>query len=1145
MAPKKKNLQLQGRNPQPATPFTPAETRSGTAHTTHLFLRDLHEYDGKLGETRVTLRKTPPSNLNEHAIARAKAKKVWSGNNPEVALLPRSLEGTAQRTTNDNIAMPTSSHGALAEALARNPSTPNANQVLGQGEDSEALRPALSLPSNVIGRPSSDEWHDATKDEPPKNNHDILNDDDPMEDFVTLFGSIILRMVSGFTIPAHVTKDVARILGSHLSPGDHVTLGQIVYTPGPGCVAPIFYPEFLRLLRKVAHGIRSDLVPAEIHPEIPCYIATDFFKQGFPNFGDVAKSFGKSLRNYGDSRKEHEVIDHIHHHNALFTLFLFAFAGHLPEVPGKDVDQIREELSQAWEVHCDSPYFEDTLLIFEAVYPSSYTMLSGNPLNGHPLTMGFGKHLEFHNGFAESPLTPNAVCTYGLMDMMVEVGLRTFPYALYDPRLSILYTRLSSNSSSFAGVKSPVFKPVLQVSDLMEALWNSREKHDFDILDRDLSARHTSFGLIVPPVGFPLEILYYFLPLYTYPADFKWNVVYSQEDVPIPPVLGHHIPYSPNVIATLAFVKVDPTRVDATQVDPTQVDQTQVDPTRVDASKRTTEKVHSMYASRMLTGEDARKLVEEHLVKADNDFLVVHLSTASIQQNSLQFENNLEVLAGEVGDMDGNFVKQGIVLGKEPGHPEPIGAGFTKDKVLDWYCGQEVLLDAGSTLKKGQYQTAWDLVKLWRECALSGPTPLLYITGEEIITKSPPSIFPGALTQMKVEDEDDVNSTVFRVSEGNPQQGTSITDIVLAMSDTLSAAPTGLTSVLAGELIMMCQGGLPLHTEDLDLGAVNFNKGPGTKAWIAFPADQRVRLGEWLVEKCKELNPTTKQPGATVFTKNFPYIPTDEELADFKAYAFLQPPYSYVFTAKTLIHTVVSDGVTISEASNMFVNTSGNSDLSAINEMANGFFKWTSEVYRLSRACERTSRAKQTLEVIKVMMTENKDILMDLAKRQDRLMVQQKDAKEAAQAGSALSVPKTQNTDGKVDQSMLDQVVDICADVPSNVAAAKTVNETLVFAKVVIKLSKLDISVRGLKSLPSTDVFLKSYPKSTSDDYIPCKSVLTSFYDKARAAAQALVIAKKLIDKTLELPPALNGNVNRASHDMKQFLSANGKVKSQ
>ena len=43
------------------------------------------------------------------------AKKVWSGKNPEVALLPRSLEGTAQRTTNDSIAMPTSSHGSLAE----------------------------------------------------------------------------------------------------------------------------------------------------------------------------------------------------------------------------------------------------------------------------------------------------------------------------------------------------------------------------------------------------------------------------------------------------------------------------------------------------------------------------------------------------------------------------------------------------------------------------------------------------------------------------------------------------------------------------------------------------------------------------------------------------------------------------------------------------------------------------------------------------------------------------------------------------------------------------------------------------------------------------------------------------------------------
>ena len=71
MAPKKRNLHL-GRNPQPATPSTPAETRSGTAHTTHLFLRDLDESDGNLGRTRMTLRTPPPSNLNEHAIAKAK-----------------------------------------------------------------------------------------------------------------------------------------------------------------------------------------------------------------------------------------------------------------------------------------------------------------------------------------------------------------------------------------------------------------------------------------------------------------------------------------------------------------------------------------------------------------------------------------------------------------------------------------------------------------------------------------------------------------------------------------------------------------------------------------------------------------------------------------------------------------------------------------------------------------------------------------------------------------------------------------------------------------------------------------------------------------------------------------------------------------
>ncbi len=45
-------------------------------------------------------------------------------------------------------------------------------------------------------------------------------------------------------------------------------------------------------------------------------------------------------------------------------------------------------------------------------------------------------------------------------------------------------------------------------------------------------------------------------------------------------------------------------------------------------------------------------------------------------------------------------------------------------------------------------------------------------------------------------------------------------------------------------------------------------------------------------------------------------------------------------------------------------------------------------------------------------------------------------------------VPKTQSTDAKLDRSMLDQVVDVCADVPSSVATAKTVNETLGFAKV-------------------------------------------------------------------------------------------------
>ncbi len=84
---------------------------------------------------------------------------------------------------------------------------------------------------------------------------------------------------------------------------------------------------------------------------------------------------------------------------------------------------------------------------------------------------------------------------------------------------------------------------------------------------------------------------------------------------------------------------------------------------------------------------------------------------------------------------------------------------------------------------------------------------------------------------------------------------------------------------------------------------------------------------------------------------------------------------------------MVSDGVTISEASNMFVNTSGKSDLSAINEMANGFFKWTSEVYQPSPTCQRTRGTTQVLEAIKVIMTENAEILKDLTQRQD-LMVQ-------------------------------------------------------------------------------------------------------------------------------------------------------------
>jgi len=50
----------------------------------------------------------------------------------------------------------------------------------------------------------------------------------------------------------------------------------------------------------------------------------------------------------------------------------------------------------------------------------------------------------------------------------------------------------------------------------------------------------------------------------------------------------------------------------------------------------------------------------------------------------VQFENNLDVLADEVGDMDGTFVKQGTVLGNVPGYPEEVGVGFTKAKVLDW-----------------------------------------------------------------------------------------------------------------------------------------------------------------------------------------------------------------------------------------------------------------------------------------------------------------------------------------------------------------------------------------------------------------------------------------------------------------------------
>ncbi len=48
------------------------------------------------------------------------------------------------------------------------------------------------------------------------------------------------------------------------------------------------------------------------------------------------------------------------------------------------------------------------------------------------------------------------------------------------------------------------------------------------------------------------------------------------------------------------------------------------------------------------------------------------------------------------------------------------------------YGRQEVVFDAGSTLKKGQYGTPWDLVKVWLECASHLASVLSFISGKEM-----------------------------------------------------------------------------------------------------------------------------------------------------------------------------------------------------------------------------------------------------------------------------------------------------------------------------------------------------------------------------------------------------------------------------
>ncbi|KAK3271440.1 hypothetical protein CYMTET_20210 [Cymbomonas tetramitiformis] len=364
---------------------------------------------------------------------------------------------------------------------------------------------------------------------------------------------------------------------------------------------------------------------------------------------------------------------------------------------------------------------------------------------------------------------------------------------------------------------------------------------------------------------------------------------------------------------------------------------------------------------------------------------------------------------------------------------------------------------------------------------------LVYITGEELVTLRPSSLIPGAVVRMAIENPEDPDSLVFRVEDVDDEnsvaslsEGTGITDIVMWMCPSFRTSLIGTTSCLASELIVMHLGGLCVHTEDMDMGALNFNMGPGHKVWMVFPPEKTVEVAKWLRRMCQ---PFDGDAGSRVFGKNFAYIPTLDEAKMFGGYTVVQPPYTYI---------IITKGVCISEASNMFVNTPTEfTDVEFLAKRYAAFIQWSKTAYgpKIVQS-SRFERVTKLYDLMRKMMSPLDPSEFDQLKKRSQDTKEKSKPPSAGASGNPTVATQTED--------IVAAILKASDPLEMKEARAASVIDSLVHLKAmmpVLSAYSMKQVLLAVKSVPAEAIIATQF----------CKSLTT----KVASAANALMVATK------------------------------------